>query len=101
MSQRSSTGTTASSPITFTLKPRNRKLRLSATHVTATPDEIQYALCQRIAQIAHLKMSRLRVTVEANGRVVDARQHGENPPVVADIQGEQPVLLVKDLGGFP
>ena len=100
MSLRSSStkSSSTSEPISFTLKPRNRKVRLSATHVTATPDETQYALCQRIAQIAHLNMSRLRVTVEGSGTVVDARVHTENPPKVADIQTENLVLLVKDLG---
>jgi hypothetical protein len=101
MSQRTSSSQTTSGPITFTLKPRNRGIRLSATHVTATADETQHVLCQRIARIANLKPTRLRVTLETNGRVIDARTHRDNPPMVRDLEGEEPVLLIKDLGIAP
>ena len=98
MTTRSPTTSPSSVPITFTLKPRTRGLRLSATHITAQPDETQYALCHRIAQIAHLKLNRVRVTLEESNRVIDARQHHEHPPTVGDIEGENVTLLIKDLG---
>jgi hypothetical protein len=86
------------SPITFTLKPRNKTLRLSATHITAAPDETQHDLSKRIARIAGLHIDRLRVTFESSNRVLDKRIHKDSPPKVEDIETEDPVLIIKDLG---
>lgn len=100
MAQRA-TRSKGSTPLTFTLKPRARNVRLSATHVTATPDETQYALCQRIAEIAHLPMSRLRVTFEsAADRVLDKRFYATDAPKVEDIADQERTLLIKDLGNL-
>jgi hypothetical protein len=89
------------SPITFTLKPRSKSLRLSATHVTATPADTQHELSTRIAKIANLPLNRLRVTFESSNRVLDTRIHRDSPPQVEGIEDEGTVLLVKDLGFRP
>ena len=86
------------SPLTFKLRSRTKKLRLSADEVTAIPDETQHELSKRIAQIAGLSFDRLRVTFESSNKVLDKRYHHANPPRVADIEEEEPVLLIKDLG---
>lgn len=86
------------SPITFTLKPRNRNLRLSAATITATPEETQHDLSKRIATIANLPLSRLRVVFESSNQVLDKRVHKDSPPKVGDIPDEETVLLIKDLG---
>jgi hypothetical protein len=91
----------ATTVVEFTLKPRNSKLRLSATHITATTDESQHLLCKRIADIAHLPTNRLRVVFENSNRVIDKRAYKENPPKVRDITNEGTVLIVKDLGTSP
>ena len=86
--------------IEFTLKPHSSKIRLSATHITATEDETQHSLCKRIADIAHLPLNRLRVTFEKSNRVIDKRFHADTVPKVADIANEDNVLIIKDLGPF-
>jgi hypothetical protein len=86
------------SPLTFTLKARTKRLRLSATEVTANSDETQHELSKRIAKIAGLKFDRLRVTFEGSNKVLDKRYHRDEAPTVADIEEEQPVLFIKDLG---
>lgn len=92
-----------SEPITFTLKPRNKSIRLSKTEITASPDETQHDLSKRIAEIAHLPIARLRVEFEsASKRVLDKRVHRDSPPKVEDIADtEGTVLIVKDLGSLP
>lgn len=92
-----------SEPITFTLKPRNKSIRLSKTEITASPDETQHDLSKRIAEIARLPIARLRVEFEsASKRVLDKRVHRDSPPKVEDIlDTEGTVLIVKDLGSFP
>lgn len=84
--------------VEFTLKPRSSKLRLSATHVTASMDESQHLLCKRIAEIAHLPLNRLRVTFETSNLVVDKRVHKDEPPKIRDIANAGTVLIIKDLG---
>jgi hypothetical protein len=86
------------SSITFTLKPRDRNLRLSATNITSTPEETQHDLSKRIATIVRLPLSRLRVTFESSNKVLDKSAHKDSPPKVGDIPDEGTVLLVKDLG---
>ena len=92
-----------SEPITFTLKPRNKSIRLSKTEITASPDETQHDLSKRIAEIARLPIARLRVEFEsASKRVLDKRVHRDSPPKVEDIADtEGTVLIVKDLGSLP
>jgi len=86
------------SPITYTLKPRNKSIRLSTTEITAVPDDTQHDLSKRIAEIAHLPIDRLRVEFESK-RVLDKRLHRDSPPKLEDIQDtEGAVLIVKDLG---
>ena len=89
------------SPITFTLKPRNKSIRPSATHITATPEETQHDLSERIAKIANLPLDRLRVTFETSNQVLDKRIHQDNPPKVEDLPDEGDVLVIKDLGNSP
>jgi len=93
-----------SEPITFTLKPRTKSLRLSQTEITATPDETQHDFCKRIAEIARLPLDRLRVEFESESktkRVLDKRVHADHPPKLEDIpDSEGTVLIVKDLGAF-
>jgi 3-oxo-5-alpha-steroid 4-dehydrogenase len=99
--QRSSTANANGSGkdvIEFTLKPRSSKLRLSATHITATADESQHSLCKQIADIAHLPLNRLRVTFETSNRVIDKRFHPDTAPKVGDVANEGNVLIIKDLG---
>jgi hypothetical protein len=84
--------------VEFTLKPRSSKLRLSATHVTASMDESQHLLCKRIAEIAHLPLNRLRVSFETSNLVVDKRVHKDEPPKIRDIANAGTVLIIKDLG---
>lgn len=88
-------------PATFTLKSRSRHIRLSATHITAAPDETQHELSKRIAAIAGLPLNRLRTTFETSNRVLDKRIHSDSPPKVEDIPEEDTVLIIKDLGSFP
>jgi len=87
-------------PVTFTLKPRGKGLKLAATHITADPNETQYDFAKRVAQAARLPITRLRATLEPSNRVLDKRSHADNPPKVSDLVGDdgEPVLLVKDLG---
>jgi hypothetical protein len=87
-----------SGPITYTLKPRNKSIRLSTTEITADPDDTQHDLSKRIAEIAHLPLDRLRVEFESK-RVLDKRLHRDSPPKLEDIpDAEGTVLIVKDLG---
>ena|SRR5436190_629477 len=86
------------SPLTFTLKPHNGNIRLSATHITSNPEETQHDLAKRIAAIANLSLHRLRVTFETSNRVLDKRIHQDSPPKVGDIPDEETVLIIKDLG---
>jgi hypothetical protein len=88
-------------PATFTLKSRSRHIHLSATDITATPDETQHELSKRIATIAGLSLDRLRVTFETSNRVLDKRTHRDSPPKVEDIPEEDTVLIIKDLGLLP
>ena len=85
--------------LTFTLKPRG-KLRISATHITADPNETQCEFAKRVAKTVRLPISRLRATLEPSKRVLDKQSHADNPPKVSDFVGDQgePVLLIKDLG---
>jgi hypothetical protein len=98
------TSTTANNPtpepvIIFSIRARNpRTLTLSATHVTATLDETQNVLCERIAQIAGLPLNRVRATFENSRRALDKRFHADSPPKVRDIANEGTVLVIKDLG---
>ena len=86
-------------PITFTLKPHNRNVHLSATHITSFLEETQHDLSKRIARIANLSLSRLRATFESSNRVLDKRIHRDSPPRVEDIPSEEgTVLIIKDLG---
>ena len=85
-------------PLTFTLKARNKDIRLSATHITSTREETQHDLSKRIATIASLPLNRLRVTCETSNRVLDKRIHQDSPPKVKDIPDEGTVLIIKDLG---
>ena len=87
-----------STPITFTLKPRSKKIRLSKTQVSATADETQHELSKRVAEIAGLPLERLRATFEKSNKVLDKRTHQESPPTVGDIPDDETVLLIKDLG---
>ena len=86
--------------LTFTLKPRGKGLKLSATHITADPNETQHDFAKRVAEAARLPITRLRATLEPSNRVLDKRSHAENPPKVSDFVGDQgeAILLVKDLG---
>jgi hypothetical protein len=87
-----------SDPITYTLKPRNKSIRLSTTEITAAPDDTQHDLSKRIAEIAHLPIDRLRVEFESK-RVLDKRLHRDSPPKLEDIPDtEGTVLILKDLG---
>ena len=86
------------SPLTFTLKPRTKSVRLSTTHITSTPEETQHDLSKRVATIANLPLNRLRVTFETSNRVLDKRIHQDSPPKVEDIPDEETVLIIKDLG---
>jgi hypothetical protein len=87
--------------VTFTLKPRTRKVRLSETTVVVNLDDTQHDLCKKIAKISRLPINRLRITFENSARVVDARTHPQDPPKVRDIAAEGTVLVVKDLGNVP
>jgi len=100
--QRSSTSEGHSKDVVeFTLKPaRSSKVRLSATHVTASMDESQHLLCKRIAEIAHLPLNRLRGVFETSNLVVDKRAHKDEPPKVRDIANAGTVLIIKDLGMY-
>ena len=84
--------------MTFTLKSRSKNIRLSATHITVTPDETQHELSKRVAQIAGLSFDRLRVTFENSNKPLDKRTHRDSPPTVADIPDDESVLVIKDLG---
>ena len=95
MNQRTETQET---PITFSLRSRTRRLRLSEANVSIFPNETQYALCKQIAKLAHLPVNRVRVTFEHSGVAIDRRFYQEDPPRVRDIASEWTALLVKDLG---
>ena len=87
-----------SGPITYTLKPRNKSIRLSTTEIAAAPDDTQHDLSKRIAEIARLPINRLRVEFESK-RVLDKHLHRDSPPKLEDISDtEGTVLIVKDLG---
>ena len=87
-----------SDPIIYTLKPRNKSIRLSTTQITAAPDDTQHDLSKRIAEIAHLPISRLRIEFESK-RVLDKRLHRDSPPKLEDIPDtEGTELIVRDLG---
>jgi hypothetical protein len=89
------------SPLTFTLKPSNRNIRLSATHITSTPEETQRDLAKRIATIANLPLDRLRVTFGTSNGALDKRIHRDSPPKVEDMPDDGTVLIIKDLGQTP
>jgi len=84
--------------VEYTLKPRSRNVRLSTTQITATPDETQQDVCTRIATIANLPLSRLRVTLETSNRVLDKHVHADMAPKMGDLPDDETVLVVKDLG---
>jgi len=87
-----------SGPIIYTLKSRNKSIRLSTTEIAAAPDDTQHDLSKRIAEIAHLPIDRLRVEFESK-RVLDKRLHRDSPPRLEDIPDtEGTALIVKDLG---
>jgi hypothetical protein len=86
--------------IEYTLKPRSSSVRLSATTITTSPDETQSHFCQRIATMAKLPLSRLRVTLEKSNKVIDKRAHADAVPKIEDLPDDETVVLVKDLGTF-
>jgi hypothetical protein len=86
--------------IEYTLKPRSPSVRLSATTITTSPDETQSHFCQRIATMAKLPLSRLRVTLEKSNKVIDKRAHADAVPKIEDLPDDETVVLVKDLGTF-
>ena len=85
-------------PVEYTLKPRSHSVRLSTTQITVTPDETQHDVSERIATIANLPLSRLRVNLETSNQVLDKRVHADAAPKMGDLLDDETVLVVKDLG---
>jgi hypothetical protein len=89
-----------SAEIEYTLKPRSSSIRFSTPTITTSPDETQSHFCLRIAIMAKMPVSRLRVTLEKSNKVIDKRAHADAVPKIEDLPEDETVVLVKDFGTF-